>query len=406
MGQNKLTIIVLILLLVAAASFSCKSKDDEVAQVQVVTVERGALTIDVTASGNLTLSQTADLAFEVAGYVYRVLVEEGDPVKEGDLLAEVDPFDWEEQKGTLERSVVQATVNLNTAQMNLEKAKSPTTTTSTISGAITAPDPLDIETKELQVQMAKMSLNDAQRELDRFLETSSQVLAPFDGFVTHVNVQGGDEVWAGTIAVSVADPAKFEADILVNEMDIDKIAIEMPATVELMASSSSRFLAEVTKIAPTATNQSGVINYQVKVELLSALRPQQGSQRPEGMQPPQATGGSTQSAAESIPLQMEDLRDGLTVTISIVIEEKTDVLLVPNRAIIQQGAQTVVQVSNGETPEFLPVRTGISDFQYTEIIEGLSEGQQIIVPMTTTVSTQTQSGGTPALRFPPGGGMR
>ncbi len=459
MKHKKIVIsIVFALLLVAAVFFCCKNKEDTTVPTLTYTVQRGTLSIDVTASGNLALSQTADLAFDVSGYVYRVLVEEGDPVTEGQLVAEVDTFDWEKQKRALERAVVQAKASLNNAVITLEKTQNPTTTTSTISGAISAPDPLDVEAKELQVQQAEMSLEDAEMELERYLETSAQIVAPFDGFVTKVNVKGGDEIFKGAIAVSIADPTKFEADILVNEMDISSIEIGMPATVQVVASPTSSFPAKVTSIAPTATNQSGVINYSVKVELLSAeeieeLRASEAQrgqpsqvrqlptqtpsgqtvppqslpgqlpsdqlplqtpsgqtsppqslpeQLPSGQSSKQTTTNLSQSAADA-PLTLEELRDGLSVTIKIIIEEKKNVLMVRSKA-ITQGTQPSVQVLKGDVTEQRVIKTGISNTQYIEVTEGLSEGEVVVIPQTTTTTTQQSSEGRGGLGIPGMGG--
>lgn len=450
------SIILLVLLLITALSLGCKAKaSSTTTATQTATIQKGTLSIDVSASGNLALSQTADLAFDVSGYVYKVAVEVGDPVKKGDVMAEVDTFDWEQQKRSLERALVQAKISLNSAIISLEKAQNPTTTTSTISGAISAPDPLDIESKQFQVEQARMSLEDAQQTLDRYLETSPQIVAPFDGFVTKVNVKGGDEVFKGAIAVSIADPTKFEANILVNEMDINRITLDMPATVQVTASPTSTFPAKVTAIAPTATNQSGVVNYQVKVELLSAeeIRQLRASQAQAGGQaqpgqsttgqqgqtsrPPtgqtpggqSSTGGSsatgqrqsgqfsgqgtgrTGQTGSTAALTLEQLRDGLSVTITVVIQQKQNVVMVPNRAITRSGGQTTVQVLKGDTPEERIIKTGIANVTYTEVTEGLSEGDKVVLPQaTTTTSTQQSSQGQtfriPGLGGPPGGPPR
>jgi hypothetical protein len=237
-------------------------------------------------------------------------------------------------------------------------------------------------------------------------------------------------------------------------MDINRIKLDMPATVQVTASPTSSFPAKVTAIAPTATNQSGVVNYQVKVELLSAEeirqlrasqaqtggqsqagRPgtgQQGQttapptgqtpggqsstggssatgQRPSGQFPRQSTGGSNQTG--TAPLTLEQLRDGLSVTITVVIQQKQNVVLVPNRAITRISGKTVVQVLKGDTPEERIIKTGIANVQYTEVTEGLNEGEKVVLPQaTTTTSTQQSSQGQtfriPGLGGPPGGPPR
>jgi hypothetical protein len=86
------------------------------------------------------------------------------------------------------------------------------------------------------------------------------------------------------------------------------------------------------------------------------------------------------------------LREGLTVTVSIWLDERNNVLLVPNKAITSQGGKLYVQVvlPPGVTEERV-VQTGISDWQYTEVTSGLSEGEQVVVPQGSTTTTTPQT---------------
>ncbi len=95
----KIMLIILILGGLVVSSVSCGSKSDEAeaSEIQVVTVQRGNLIIEVTAVGNLALARTEDLAFDIfypEATVEEVLVEGGDTVKEGQLLSELDASEW------------------------------------------------------------------------------------------------------------------------------------------------------------------------------------------------------------------------------------------------------------------------------------------------------------------------
>ena len=82
------------------------------------------------------------------------------------------------------------------------------------------------------------------------------------------------------------------------------------------------------------------------------------------------------------------LREGLTVTVSIIVDERSNVLLVPNSAITTQGWQTYVNVVSPDgNIEERAIRTGITDYQFTEVTEGLTDGEQIVVPLGTTATT-------------------
>jgi len=92
-------------------------------------------------------------------------------------------------------------------------------------------------------------------------------------------------------------------------------------------------------------------------------------------------------------LENIELKEGLTVTVSVIVEEMSDVLLVPNSAITTSGRQAYVQVLSPDgTIEERTITIGISDWQYTEAIEGLSEGEQVVVPQGTTTTPATQQG--------------
>ena len=107
----------------------------------------------------------------------------------------------------------------------------------------------------------------------------------------------------------------------------------------------------------------------------------------------QMQAGQQQPRAQMPAMALEDfqLREGLTVTVSILVDERTGVLLVPNSAITRQGGQTYVKVvsPDGITEERV-IQTGISDFQFTEVTGGIVEGEQVAVPQGTTTPTTSQ----------------
>jgi RND family efflux transporter MFP subunit len=429
----KILLITLALCSVSVLSAGCffNSDTESASEQQVVTVQRGNLTVDITASGNLSLSRVENLAFEMAGTVEEVLVEEGESVEEGQLLAKLDTSDWDNQLITLRRNLLQAQINQKNSQLSLDKAEAGTVTL--ITGDIVYSsnyDDEEIEILKLQNQLAEARVEDAQQALDEALNAGPEVTAPFGGVITQVNVEGGDDILKGTVAVTIADPNRFEADILVSEMDIFQVKLGGDATVQIDALTSLTIPAKVTHISPTATIQSGVVNYYVKVELesLEALMQQRQEAMPDissGELPApikQAIeeGRMTQEEAEAMLEQMQQaqaehqttiedfqLREGLTVTVSIIIEEATDVLLVPNGAITTQGRQTYVQVISADgSIENRAVTTGISNWQYTEVTDGLSESEQVVVPEGTTATTTTTQQGGNRVFIPGMGGPR
>ncbi|MFC1905602.1 efflux RND transporter periplasmic adaptor subunit [Chloroflexota bacterium] len=402
-------IILCLLGIIAISGLACNSNKSEALPSQTATTKRGDLRIEITASGNVAMATTADLAFDVEGTVEKVLVEEGDLITTGQILAQLERFGlqvnyrptnrsgsrsttsrtvvpWENKEQDLEFAVLQAKANLNTALINLKNAKSP-------QGTNTVPDPRNVENKKHSVQLAEAALGDAEEELGRFLQTSPEIIAPLDGFVTNVNVQGGDIVTKGTVAVSIAASDKFETTILVSEKDIRQIKVGMPATVQVTAMNGALFPAKVATISPTATVQNNVVNYQVGIDLLP---PQNlGSAIPT---PSTATGATPATTMHSVPeqpstdeSQISQLRDGFTATVKILIIENKDVVLVPNRAIISEGRTNFVDVVKEDSTERRQVMLGLSNGQFTEITKGLTEGEMVLIQQIKNTSQSTPS---------------
>jgi len=356
-------------------------------------------------------------------------------VKLDELLAEPTPATI---TGKVERNeqIEIRRMKVELAQEQLEKAKQEqeTVTTQRLRVELTQGR---LEDARLAVADAQKVLADAQKELDEANGKSPVITAPFAGFITAVNVEGGDEVLTGTVAVQLADPAKFEAEVMVGEMDIFQVALGTEANVQLDARPEINLPAKVTHISPTATIQQGVVNYRVKIEIqsLESAMPERPEARqrarpkmspgelPERLRQAIEEGRITREQAEEMirrrqqgetpfppggrqgqtPSPPDDgqgptiapedfqLREGLTVTVSITVDERKDVLLVPNKVIARQGQETYIQVMKDGVVEERMIQTGISDFQFTEVTEGLNEGEQIIVPQGTTTTRPTTS---------------
>jgi HlyD family secretion protein len=469
-------------LAVPLSGCTSESEAASVVEDQVVAIQRGDITIDIATAGNLSFCREEELAFEMAGTVEEVLVEVGDSVEEGQVLAKLDSSEWEDQLTSKENSLLQAEINVKNAEIAYDNAVNPYSEEEieeaedelamaesqlrydlkhgsdssvlkdqetvyqlqkTLDEMKEGGDEDDIEIKEMQLRLAQAQLESAMNEVEETLDASPEITAPFSGFITQVNVSGGDEILKGTVAVQIADPTRFEAELLVSETDIFDIVLGGEASVQVDATDVSDLPAEVTYISPTATISSGVVNYGVTVEVesLETIREQQqaeiqarqeemqaaaeaasSGEIPEELQEAIAAGQITQEQAEEMVQQMQqmpqmegatleqmsglisedfELKEGLSVTVSILIEGASDVLLVPNDAITYRGGGAYVQVMSADgTTEERSIQTGISDWQYTEVTEGLSEGEQVIVPETTGSDTSTTSD-----QGAPGGGM-
>ncbi len=307
---------------------------------------------------------------------------------------------------------VTSSVALQIAQLQLtinQKQQSLSDAQNSVETARTA-----VKNAQLDVSDAEQDVKDAQSDLEETQSLNAVIKAPFDGFITKVNVNGGDEIKKGTVAMQIADPNQFEANILVTERDISSVKIGADASVSCDAYSGLNFPAKITEIAPLATVQQGVVNYKVTVQLTStkptfagrtssAQRPAQSSGAGPASsgtsQTPPAGVSSPQSPQAGFTPQAVTLKDGLSATVTIPIQEKDSVLVIPSRAITRQGLTATVQVMKGTATETRTVKTGLTDGSNSEVTDGLSEGEQVLVKAATTSSTGSNFGP------PPGGGF-
>ncbi len=249
---------------------------------------------------------------------------------------------------------------------------------------------LDVDLAQAQLDKANNDLETAKAEL-----TKTVVKAPFDGLITNAAAADGAEMKQGNVAVTMTNPNKFEADVLVNEIDIFNVKIGGSANVQIDAAQGLTVPATVTYIEPTATVQSGVVNYHVKVELIP---PTSTNSTQTGQA--QSTAPTKGTTAQNTTASFASLREGLSVTVNILKENRQNVLLVPNKAIIRQGTATSIQVLQSDgTIETRTVQVGASDSRNTEVTQGLNEGDKVIVQSSATRAA------TPATGFGPFGGM-
>ena len=239
---------------------------------------------------------------------------------------------------------------------------------------------LEIEVAKQSVEQAKQSLELAQQSLEQARkDLGNEILtAPWDGVVASVGAKVGDTFYssagAGTVVVYLIDPSALELPVQVDEIDIPKIKLNQRATVSPDALPGVKLEGSVTAISATPATGSGVVLYDVTIDLTV----------PEGT----------------------DLKIGMSATASIGIEKRSNVLLVPTRAIKQdmQG-NPIVMIQAGEQLQPRPVVTGLSDGLWTEIVEGLSEGETVVVEMSTEVQPSPAATGRqpviPGMRPPP-----
>jgi len=215
----------------------------------------------------------------------------------------------------------------------------------------------DITIKELEVESAKasvehaqqsailaqQSLEEAQKDLDE-----ATITAPFDGAVASVNAEEGDTIITTTTIVHLIDPSSMELIVELDEIDVPEVKLNQEVIIEIDALPDVEFGGRVTSIYPLPIMEGGVVLYNIKINF---------------------------DVAED-----SNLKIGMSADADIVINKRSNILLVPDRAIGKDDqGNPVVKVMVDEQTEERPVVIGISDGFETEIVEGLNGGETVVV---------------------------
>ena len=206
---------------------------------------------------------------------------------------------------------------------------------------------LEQEQKSLEVtkqslEQAKQSVDQAQKQLDKATMT-----APFGGVIADVAVDEGDTVSTTVTIIHLMDLTSMELKVEVDEIDIPAVKRGQKAIIEVDALPEFKLEGEVISIGLLPVVEAGIVSYEVTVGL---------------------------NASEDSGLKV-----GMAATVDIITEERSGVLLVPNRVVAQdrQGNPVVGVMIDGQVQERVVV-TGISDDTHTEIVEGLQEGDVVV----------------------------
>ena len=198
----------------------------------------------------------------------------------------------------------------------------------------------EVELQQLQVERAQLSLEIAKRNLNQAV-----LRAPFAGVVAAVEGSVGQKT--GTKVVTLVRADRIEMRASVDEADVSSIRVGQPVEVTTYASPDVKISGQVETISPTSVEQQGVVLYPVTIRL------EPGDQA---------------------------LRGGLSANALIEVSSRDNILLLPNRAIRREGDERVVYVrQEGDELERRVVEIGVRDSEVSEIVSGVSEGEEVAI---------------------------
>jgi len=418
-------------------------------------VQRGTIVSTVSASGNIEPEARILLSFKGAGRVSEVLVQVGQEVKAGDLLARLESAE-------LELALAQAEIALTVARAQLAKAQTApnasdlAAATAALTSAQAAydellegpgddeleiakgnierarlardqaqaaydqvshlpnvgmmPQSLQLQQATLEYELAQTNyrlttrgatnaqksaaqaqIAQAQASLDRLKEglsaedlsiaqaqvrqaevaleqallalEATQLFAYTGGVITAVNIKAG-ELTVGMPAFEMTDLSRFHLDVNVDEIDIGALGVGQQASISLDALPDAGIIGRVTSIAPAANLATGVISYQVRIDIDDTDAP---------------------------------LRSGMSATASIVTASAENALVVLNRLIQvdRENDRAYVERVDGGVPVRVEIQIGMRNEQQSEVVAGLQEGDVLAIRQASSLDRLRQTFGPP-----------
>ena len=385
--KKKILIGIVIVVVLGIAAFIVFSSKETELKFRTEKITKGDIEATVTATGTVNAVTTVLVGTQVSGTIKQIYVDFNSPVKQGQLIAQIDP-------STFEAQVQQARANLLSAKANVEKAEASlldAKRTMERNRELFSKDLIarsDLDTSETNYDAAKAQVSAAKAQVaqtEAALEYAAtnlrytRIQSPVNGIVVSRNVDVGQTVAASfqtpTLFNIAQDLTKMQIDTNVGEADIGKVNVKQDVEFTVDAYPDITFKGRVSQVRNAPITVQNVVTYDVVIYV----------DNPEFK-----------------------LKPGMTANVSIIISSKKDVLKIPNAALRFRPSETIknkvttqpkgpgVWIVENNKPKRVKVETGISDGNYTEVVSGeINEGQEVIVESLTKTKSQsgTQPGG-------------
>src|SRR5215469_10205316 len=382
---------IFVVLLIGGIVTKATSSSTKIDPTKIATVEKGDLAKSVVATGKVQPITKVEVKSKASGIVKKLMVDAGDRVKQGQVLAELDKEELQAQvrgdeaqlsaaeanlraaEADVERGKVDAEgVDVPTLQRAYERAKSMASEGVVSASALDdaqrnyelAVNKRDIARAQLIVNQAKVKQAQAQvtqyrAALSRSTEqlNYATIVAPIDGVVLSRDVEVGDAVSSilvlgssATLVMTLGDMKEVYVDGKVDESDIGKVYLGQPARIKVESFKDKSFSGKVTKIAPMGVEKDNVTTFQVRVSIDNS-------------------GG--------------ELKANMTANAEIILEEHKGVLIIPENSIIydkdKKASVEVPDPKGKDGKRKISVAVGISNGAKTELLAGLKKDDKVIL---------------------------
>jgi len=380
-----------IVLLISIGVFAATRGGTKIDPSKLAKVEKGDLAKSVVATGKVTPITKVEVKSKASGIVKKLLVDYGDRVKKGQLLAQLDKIEIEAQVEQSRAALEAAQANLKSSQADYERAKVDAEgpdvpllkraydrAVNMAKDGVVSTSALEDAQKNYELALNKQNVSKAQvtvlkakiaqsqanvaqdqanlKQLEEQL-SYTDIISPIDGIVLSRDVQMGDAVSSilvlgssATLVMTLGDTSEVYVKGKVDESDIGKVYLGQRARIKVESFKDKTFDGKVTKISPMGVEKDNVTTFEVRVSI----------QNPGG-----------------------ELKAEMTANAEIILEEHKNVLQIPEGAILydkdKKASVEIPDPKGKDGKDKVAVNIGISNGAKTEVLSGLKEGDQVVL---------------------------
>ncbi|HSL20026.1 MAG TPA: efflux RND transporter periplasmic adaptor subunit [Vicinamibacterales bacterium] len=415
-----------VVVLAAIAIANLKFRRTNAASVEVETIKTHDLEAIVSASGKIQPKRSVNISADTMGRVVDLAVEEGQTVRKGQFLLQIDPRNLQTRVESGEAGfraaqaqLVQMEVALEASRTALKLAQDTLnrqrelwrqglTTKENLDRAETEARQREIEVQNQQKQIDTARIRAGQERANlanaRYDLSKVRIESPIDGIVTRRNIEEGETVVIGTMnnpgtqLLTIADMSIIEAEVEVDETDIPSVQMGQRAKVTIDAMPDKTFYGKVTEIgnSPIQAAQAGGQRQATNFKVVVTLEQQIADVRPGFTCTAEIT-TATRKNVVGVPIQATTVRE-------MTVDEKGAIVRAPaesGRRRPSSGGVQAAELKPGQTRKeiegvfvvrdgkavFIPVTTGIAGEKYFEVLSGLKSGDRVVIGPFSSVRT-------------------
>ncbi len=389
--KKKIIVLVLFLLAIGYGAYRLIGGKTSEITYKTSNASRGTLVTSIAATGSVSSGNTTNIVTKASGTVKQVLVENGDTVKKGQTLLVIS-LDSEgiERKSSAwknylseQEAVVLATKEKQDLEIQVWKDKQAILDAEEAKEEknLHASDNTDSENNQIDLSVtqsklafdvtaakfshsdeliaaAKIAMNASYLD---YQDVSGTIVAPADGIVNNLTLTVGSTLSANSsqstssgatyassqnIGFIRSSSNEYLVKVSLTEVDVTKVEAGQKVSLTLDSHSDKTFTGRVLAVDVSGVNASGVVSYPATIVMDSTELP---------------------------------IYPNMSVTANIIVNTKTDVLLVPKSAITMSNGESSVRVMKNDEPQIVSVELGDSNGTQSEIISGLSEGEEVVI---------------------------